>query len=87
MIQELELVEDEINEVNPSTEPEQSVSEFIDLPEVNAAKVNTTEDLLTPYIKKVYRLKRIKNIRDLMSEVSTREKEDIDYGTIIYVGK
>lgn len=83
VIQELELVEDEINE--QPEQPENSVSDFIKSNE-EISNTNLLDRKLSPFLKKIYRLKRVKNLNDFISQFR-RDQDEIDYGTILYVGK
>ena len=99
MIQELELVEDEINELNsdqseielfPSALTPTSTATTTTWTSATAtatAPLTTTATTSKQLIKvkKLYRLKRIKNIRDLLNHFR-RNQDEIDYGTILYVG-
>jgi len=65
------LVEDQINEINePVTQKDN--------------KNLTGASTKTP--TKMFRLKRIKSINDLIDQFRRSEAESVDYGTILYVG-
>ena len=95
MIQELELVEDEINELNNEQQAIELIPNITTTTPIASTSTTTTtttaavqqrKQVSPKKIKKLFRLKRIKSVKDLLQHIR-RNQDEIDYGTILYVGK
>ncbi len=79
-----ELNTDESIELLPNTVPATSTTTTTKK-STSTTATNSISSKLPFKVKKLYRLKRIKNIRDLLNHFR-RNQDEIDYGTILYVG-
>ncbi len=79
-----ELNTDESIELLPNTVPATSTTTTTKK-STSTTATNPISSKLPFKVKKLYRLKRIKNIRDLLNHFR-RNQDEIDYGTILYVG-
>ncbi len=82
-----ELNTDESIELLPNTVPATSTTTTTTTTKksTSTTATNSISSKLPFKVKKLYRLKRIKNIRDLLNHFR-RNQDEIDYGTILYVG-